>query len=58
MNEISDDDDNAVIQEMSVRPRTNARYVKMVAKSIGTCPEWHVGAGQKAWIFCDELVIE
>ena len=58
MNEISDDDDNAIIQEMSVRPRTNARYVKMVAKSIGTCPEWHVGAGQKAWIFCDELVIE
>ena len=57
-NTIDDDEDDAVTMEMAVRPRTNARYVKMVAKSIGTCPDWHVGAGQKAWIFCDELVIE
>ena len=57
-NYVDDDEEDAVIQEMAVRPRTNARYVKMVAKTIGTCPEGHVGAGQKAWIFCDELVIE
>ena len=57
-NEIPVDADGAFIQEMEVRPRTNARYVKMVAKTIGVCPEGHVGAGQKAWIFCDELVIE
>ena len=57
-NDIPDDADGAYIQEMEVRPRTNARYVKMVAKTIGICPEGHVGAGQKAWIFCDELVIE
>ena len=57
-NDIPEDADGAFIQEMAVRPRTNARYVKMVAKTIGTCPEGHVGAGQKAWIFCDELVIE
>jgi predicted alpha-1,2-mannosidase len=57
-NEIPEDADGAFIQEMAVRPRTNARYVKMVAKTIGICPEGHVGAGQKAWIFCDELVIE
>ncbi len=52
------DEEDAVIQEMEVRPRTNARYVKMAAKTLGTCPDWHVGAGQKCWIFCDELVIE
>ena len=57
-NDIPVDADGAFIQEMEVRPRTTARYVKMVAKTIGTCPEGHVGAGQKAWIFCDELVIE
>ena len=57
-NYVDEDDEDAVIQEMAVRPRTNARYVKMVAKSIGTCPDWHVGAGQPAWIFCDEFVIE
>jgi hypothetical protein len=58
LNQVPIDADGAFIQEMEVRPRTNARYVKMVAKTIGTCPEGHVGAGQKAWIFCDELVIE
>ena len=57
-NDIPEDADGAFIQEMAVRPRTNARYVKMVAKTIGVCPEGHVGAGQKAWIFCDEFVIE
>ena len=57
-NNVPQDVDVAVLREMEVNPRTEARYVKMVAKSIGVCPEWHVGAGQKAWIFCDELVIE
>ena len=52
------DAEDAVLQEMEVRPHTNARYVKMVAKNLGICPDWHVGAGQKAWIFCDEIVIE
>ena len=57
-NEIPEDADGAYIQEMEVRPRTTARYVKMVAKTIGVCPKGHVGEGQKAWIFCDEIVIE
>ena len=57
-NNVPLDEDDAVIQELAVRPRCEARYVKMAAKSIGTCPDWHVGAGQPAWIFCDEFVIE
>jgi predicted alpha-1,2-mannosidase len=57
-NDVPIDEDGAFTQELAVRPRTNARYVKMVAKTLGICPDWHVGAGQKAWIFCDELVIE
>ena len=57
-NDVPEDADGAVIREMEVRTRTDARYVKMVAKTIGTCPDWHVGAGEKAWIFCDEFVIE
>ena len=58
MNEIAENEDDAVIQELGVRPRCEARYVKMVAKTIGTCPSWHPGAGQPAWIFCDEFIIE
>ena len=35
-----------------------ARYVRLVAKNIGTCPPWHIGAGSKAWLFADEIVVE
>jgi hypothetical protein len=37
---------------------TNARYLKMTAISHKTCPDWHRGANQPAWIFIDELVVE
>ena len=57
-NPIPEDEEDAVTQELEVRPRCEARYVKMAAKSIRTCPAWHVGAGQPAWIFCDEFIIE
>lgn len=33
------------------------RYVHIVAKNMGICPDWHKGAGEKAWIFCDEINI-
>jgi hypothetical protein len=35
-----------------------ARYVRVVARNVGTCPPWHDGAGNKAWLFVDEIVIE
>jgi beta-galactosidase len=34
------------------------RYVRIVAKSVGRCPPWHRGAGEKAWLFVDEVAIE
>jgi hypothetical protein len=36
----------------------NARFVKVLARSIGVCPPWHPGAGGKAWTFVDEITIE
>ncbi|MGA2624435.1 MAG: sialate O-acetylesterase [Bacteroidota bacterium] len=35
-----------------------ARYVKVHAASIGVCPDWHPGKGDKAWMFMDEIVVE
>lgn len=35
-----------------------ARYVKVVAESMKTCPEWHLGKGKNSWIFTDEIVIK
>ncbi|MCQ2317152.1 MAG: chitobiase/beta-hexosaminidase C-terminal domain-containing protein, partial [Bacteroidales bacterium] len=57
-NEVPVDAEDAVIQELEVVKDVKARYVRMVAKSLGICPEWHVGAGGAAWTFCDEFIIE
>ena len=57
-NEIAQDAEDAVIQELDINRRMKARYVRMVAKYPGNCPEWHVGAGEPSWIFCDEIVID
>ncbi len=35
-----------------------ARYVKVVARNVGTCPPWHEGAGSNAWLFVDEIFAE
>ncbi len=35
----------------------NAQYVRIRARNLGTCPEWHKGAGGKAWLFVDEVTI-
>tara|TARA_B100000959_G_scaffold263962_1_gene303890 strand:- start:1335 stop:1667 length:333 start_codon:yes stop_codon:yes gene_type:complete len=37
---------------------TTTRYVRVKAASRKTCPPWHGGAGGKAWIFADEIVVE
>jgi hexosaminidase len=36
----------------------NVLTVKIHAYSIIKCPEWHPGAGGKAWIFADEIIVE
>jgi len=33
------------------------RFIKVKAKNVGLCPEWHPGAGNKGWLFVDEIVI-
>ena len=38
-------------------PAVEARYVKIAARSRITCPDWHIGAGGKSWLFVDEVEI-
>ena len=37
---------------------SDIRYVKINAKNIGACPDWHDGSGGKAWLFVDEIIVE
>ena len=38
---------------------TSFRYLKVVAKTLGELPEWHLGAEHQgtSWIFADEILI-
>ncbi|MEG1521461.1 MAG: glycoside hydrolase family 20 protein [Bacteroidales bacterium] len=35
-----------------------ARYIKIVAKNPGVCPQTHVRPNQKIWVYFDEIIIE
>jgi len=57
-NKISPRKNDVEIQNFVLELNARARYVKVVAKNMGTCPDWHVGEGRPAWIFMDEIVVE
>jgi hypothetical protein len=46
------------IQAFTTETPSEARYVRIVAKNIGKCPEGHAAKGNKAWLFVDEIVVE
>lgn len=48
---------NEIINYSFNNINTEARYIKVIAKNIGVCPEGHPGAGEPAWLFIDELIV-
>ena len=59
-NEIEEQAEGAIVKDYSVEKTGKARYIKVIAKNRGFCPEWHKGAKDKgkAWIFLDEITVE
>lgn len=58
-NDIDEHSPEVIIHDFSAQLKgKKARYIRVEATNRGTCPAWHVGAGKKAWIFADEIVIE
>lgn len=39
-------------------PAANARYIKVVARNFGIIPDGKPGAGNKAWLFVDEIEVK
>lgn len=58
MNEFSDKQEGSFIQDLGQHGNYECRYIKVSAKYPGNCPEWHLGAGGKSWIFADEIIID
>lgn len=47
------------IQTYSTEVKANSsQFVKIYAKNVGKCPDWHPGAGGKAWFFIDEIIVK
>jgi hypothetical protein len=52
-------EEGSFIQMFEVEAYGNqARYIRITAKNLRTCPSWHLGAGGEAFIFADEIEIK
>ncbi len=58
-NDVPQKNPNIVLKDFTAEFKNQkARYIKVIAESIKKCPSWHPGAGQDAWLFIDEIVVE
>jgi hypothetical protein len=58
-NDIDERKSGEITKDFSIdKVNRQVRYLKVQAKNIGVCPSWHVGAGDKAWIFIDEIWVK
>lgn len=57
-NNIPEKNTKAFIHKYMIKMNnTEVKYIRIKARNIGVCPAWHKGAGQKAWLFCDEISV-
>lgn len=46
-----------IAQVKLARP-TEARYIKIKVENLMKLPQWHPSAGDKSWVFVDEILVE
>lgn len=56
-NAVSERESNAVTRDLTVTAPARARYVRVHVERYGRLPAWHLGAGNEAWFFADEIVV-
>ena len=48
--------EGSFIKQFSIElDNIETRFIRISAKNIGLCPNWHSGANEKAWVFIDEV---
>lgn len=58
-NNVSPNESNRLIRYFSTTNQTeNVRFVRVHAKSLGTCPPGHSGEGLPAWLFVSEIIVK
>lgn len=58
-NQVPERDGKTRVQDLTLKLQTpvQARYVRVGVRGFGALPEWHVGAGEMAWFFTDEIIV-
>jgi hexosaminidase len=58
-NDADDRESKPLVKDFSATlDGSSARFVRVRAKNYGKLPAWHPGAGNPAWLFADELIVE
>lgn len=57
LNDVDDKSYDVKIKDFEIKTNIQAKYIRVKAKNYGTIPEWHLGAGDGAFIFVDEIII-
>lgn len=53
------DESRKLVKRVTVeKENVHGRFIKVTVKNTGKCPEWHMGAGKKAWLFIDEITVQ
>lgn len=55
--DVPQDKGKIFLHNFRAKVNTRTRYIKIRAESLKLCPPWHRGAGQPAWIFIDEVIV-
>lgn len=45
-------------QLFAVKKTARVKYLKVTAQNYGALPDWHISAGEQAWLFADEIIIK
>lgn len=57
-NEVAPQTEGQLIKDFGLKLKdTKARFVRLKAYNIRSCPEWHDAAGSDAWLFIDEFLV-
>ena len=48
---------DSTTQLFAVMKKIRAKYFKVTVENYGKLPDWHISAGEQAWLFIDEIVI-
>ena len=49
--------EDCTTQLFAVYKNVRAKYFKLTVENFGQLPDWHISAGEQAWVFVDEIVI-